>query len=1275
MSGTSAMSYSDELNEPSSPLSASLVSSSASSYSSSSSSSSSFPPSSPRCRRSRALRLPRVHLTRTSHCSIQETRYAEYLQHRSAMKTTSPHLPYASYGLSPVVVKEEGGGSSSSSRRVQRSLMSEFESAEETTEEEETSGEENRSEGGGSDSERDGSSLTAHSPTAALLVSTKPIVKEQRALSAVSSASLAVSAVSNVASSIESLEKELPLLMDTLFADDEESIAARRNRRRIAPSALPPLPVLPASLASPIPSRSVSASAASSPVTRAQLSPLTSSSSPSTPSNSKPSTAHFVFRSPASPTSSTNAVSPYPALVSAARVSITPAPRQQKAVSAAEPQASHGHVKSSSVSSFFSFGKKAATSANLSPTSAPSPAVAGSAISPPITPHSAPVLAALSTDLPAAATSTRREVILRSSYLLTAVDAVANKPGHTFLCLNLAPSPTSSSSGQQGLQLVEDDHVVRHIDLAAVTRCSAGMEDAHVVSVMYVTKRAGGIPDTNDRVEFRLASLLDAQHVQTIVNNVIAPKTAAHPHTTPTAPSSPSSACSTPSSPLSSAPTTPVSAASPMSPSSGQACVHRGWVELQCAADKDNPWQRRYGRLYSNRLVLHRTASSSLPLHVYPLIVDPLSSSRSSVRTNRYQHVIVDLASEQQTDARLVTLRCEGPDEFKRWMDALTAQLSGEGKGEAATKAAPAVVDVKGKKRDASVSSSLSSHSLSSLSNLMGSGTSLAPLLSNQKAFMSYVFELSTLSPFFPSTLPTPAAFVLQTPSTFLRRRHQSLSNVEAELGKYEHLLSSLAYLWNETRLVMVDELEQSGSGQIGFSFPGFDTQLFDVGRLSVVCSGQLLAAPSSTSPHPLTFTQHDYHSAIDSSSPLKEMMTQASPDLTSMLHSNSPSSRHAAKLLSVHSQRLLLHHCTIASYMKAEWSKWRSGDRVSWATMAAGGSAVKRNDRALACYASVQYVWNPSLGALHRCIQAVKAAHRIDAVTQAMSFPPVETLAEPNHPVTAGLPVVPVKEAAASPSAPSSGSSSGTTTPSKLSLFGLSRGKSSSVDTTITSSPTTPLSPPSPNQPSPSAAAAASPTSPSSTPAPEVRCLVDSIHLVFLLRTLLHYRRHALSSLHTSLLPALAAHSREHSVAGVLSSLISAVERERDNVVRVLSVLPSQAEIEREDKRQRRERKERRRDAEKRRAAMEEKQREQSLLQQIVETKQLLHEWELEHADSRSSNVSYFYMDSVTSIAADTTADGLTTEALHKSAAELLETDRELPPLPTLDVAPIAYV
>ena len=129
----SVMSYSDELDvdEPSSPISASC---SVSSYRSSSSSSSS-PPSSPSSssHRSRPFFLPRVHLTRTSQCSIQETRYAEYLQRRSAMKAIAPHLPYPYSGESLVAVQEEVSGGS---RRVQRSLMSEFEGAEETTEEE-----------------------------------------------------------------------------------------------------------------------------------------------------------------------------------------------------------------------------------------------------------------------------------------------------------------------------------------------------------------------------------------------------------------------------------------------------------------------------------------------------------------------------------------------------------------------------------------------------------------------------------------------------------------------------------------------------------------------------------------------------------------------------------------------------------------------------------------------------------------------------------------------------------------------------------------------------------------------------------------------------------------------------------------------------------------------------------------------------------------------------------------------------------------------------------
>ena len=333
----------------------------------------------------------------------------------------------------------------------------------------------------------------------------------------------------------------------------------------------------------------------------------------------------------------------------------------------------------------------------------------------------------------------------------------------------------------------------------------------------------------------------------------------------------------------------------------------------------------------------------------------------------------------------------------------------------------------------------------------------------------------------------------------------------------------------------------------------------------------------------------------------------------------------------------------------------------------AALGSAVKHNERALACYAGVEYVWNPSLGALHRCIQAVKASHRVGVVTSATSFPPLDTLAEHNNPVTAGLPFAAMRESVPTPSASSGGHSAVTSTPSKLSLFGL-RGKGSSVDTTVTSSPATPLSPMSPASPSPSSTPA-SPSVAAFNSAVEVRCLVDSIHLVFLLRTLLHYRRHALSSLHSSLLPALAAHNRDHSVAGVVSSLLSAVERERDEVVRVLSVLPSQAEIEREDKRQRKERKERRRQAEKRRAAMEERQREESLQQQIADTKQLLHEWE---AEQRADDISYFYnTDSGTSSILDITSDGLMAEALDQSVAELLDPERELPQLP-VDIEPL---
>ena len=85
----------------------------------------------------------------------------------------------------------------------------------------------------------------------------------------------------------------------------------------------------------------------------------------------------------------------------------------------------------------------------------------------------------------------------------------------------------------------------------------------------------------------------------------------------------------------------------------------------------------------------------------------------------------------------------------------------------------------------------------------------------------------------------------------------------------------------------------------------------------------------------------------------------------------------------------------------------------------------------------------------------------------------------------------------------------------------------------------------------------------------------------------------------------------------------------------------------------------------------MEEKQREESLQHLKVETKAVLHEYEVDR--SRSTDMSYYYnTDSGMSSILDITSEAVMAEALDQSVADLLETDRELPQLPSdVDLSP----
>ncbi len=738
--------------------------------------------------------------------------------------------------------------------------------------------------------------------------------------------------------------------------------------------------------------------------------------------------------------------------------------------------------------------------------------------SPPPRTTSAPVTSAVSSP----PTSPTSHVIVRGCYLLTEVDRILAPPGRTFLSVNLSPQLTSPTTSR-GIQIVQEEAVIRHLPLDSIERCTAAPRDPHVILVATRT-RVGGEEGTQ-AVEFRLTSHLDAQHVVALVNRLI----------------------------------TPAATPCPPPPIRTHECTHKGWIE-QWTPQLPEEWSLRYARHFTHRLLFYRSPTSSLPLHVFPL---PSSDDRAGVTigANEEGQFVIEFPADKM-GANDVVWRCVDSPSHTQWMAAL--QLT------------PVETD------------SLTSPASPSASALAEMGLppapppiDLQPTLSSQKAFMSYLFELSVIKPLFPSSLITSSSFIAATPGSFLRKRNPALTSIDASLASYHLLLSSLSTLWSEARLVMVDEYEQSGSSQIGFCFPGFDSQVFDVGRLSVIACAQLLSAES----HLLRFNATDYQLAIESSSPAKEMM-QSSPDFSSLYASGH---KERAKSLAAQSQRLLLHHCSLASYMKAHQHEVQNGDTMTWADVILSVQG-QRNKDLQRVFLPVSYLYNPSTVFLHDLIVALKAKE-VDLTVPYRSFPCLSA----TSPILLSAPV---------------GSDRATTaavSPSPRRGFFGRKGKgeaeSSPASPTVSSTPT-----PTPGSP-------LTPSSPRLIDG-ELRCLCDPVHLLLLLRTLLHYRRHALSTLLSVVgktLPFLSSSNVDKVAMGCVEGLKSSAEVERSRVVFVLSVLPKAEEIEREVRRERRERREKRAEQEARRQAMKEKEREHSLQHHILTAKQAIDAFERE--------------------------------------------------------------
>jgi hypothetical protein len=114
---------------------------------------------------------------------------------------------------------------------------------------------------------------------------------------------------------------------------------------------------------------------------------------------------------------------------------------------------------------------------------------------------------------------------------------------------------------------------------------------------------------------------------------------------------------------------------------------------------------------------------------------------------------------------------------------------------------------------------------------------------------------------FFGTTVPSVADWQKLTPSgKMFGYRGGAFAKLDKALKKYQRTVKLCKAALKGCRMVCVDSGTNAAASQIGFAFPGFDSQVFDVGQFAVVSPWQFFAVNGATA-----FQAHDWQGALQS--------------------------------------------------------------------------------------------------------------------------------------------------------------------------------------------------------------------------------------------------------------------------------------------------------------------------------------------------------------------------------------------------------------------------
>lgn len=180
----------------------------------------------------------------------------------------------------------------------------------------------------------------------------------------------------------------------------------------------------------------------------------------------------------------------------------------------------------------------------------------------------------------------------------------------------------------------------------------------------------------------------------------------------------------------------------------------------------------------------------------------------------------------------------------------------------------------------------------------------------SQQSFFGSCRRLGQHPVCFMSPVWTYEQWIKESASDFFHWRGEKTQKLDDLVKAHTSTFDGCVTLLKGAKLVLVDPKEEAAAEtQIGFSYPGFVSEVVEVGPISVVSVWQLIADASD-----LSFQQHDWNAALALPS-VGKLLMQTSPDVSD-LYDKGPAGVKEAKALMSAAQLEVLHNVCLAEFI-----------------------------------------------------------------------------------------------------------------------------------------------------------------------------------------------------------------------------------------------------------------------------------------------------------------------------------------------------------------------